>query len=150
MTEQSGGVTLTDEEEAFFVFVLSKRPEWRRYLSALPKGSGGTSNAVMTVPSRTNDPFLAITLWLSHGDPSVGFASWHAHFDSNETAWSNVRAIEDGLLVAATDIGGEFDESRGILDLRGEDAVLAYLTSRSGPPRVRIHSFSGEVDKTYP
>ncbi|MFK7998206.1 MAG: hypothetical protein AB8H86_01370 [Polyangiales bacterium] len=143
-------MTLTDEEDAFFHFVLSRRPEWRPYLSALAKGSGETTNAALTVESPTEDPFLAIILWLSHGDPSVGFGGWHAHFTSHEAAWTSVRAIEEGLLVVATDIGGEFDGSRGILDLREEDAVLAYLTHRCGPPRVRIHSFSGEVDETYP
>lgn len=145
-----GGVVLVDGEEVFFEDILSTRPEWRPYLSCLPKGAGENWSATLVVPSPTQDPFLAVTLWLSDRDPSIGFGGWHAHLDSPEGVWSYVRAIEEGLFVVATDVGGEFDGSRGILDLREPDALLEYLTQRSGPPSLGIRTFSGQGDRTYP
>ncbi len=45
---------------------------------------------------------------------------------------------------------GSIPGHNAVVDLREEDAILRYLTNKSGPPAIRITSFSGETDRVYP
>lgn len=143
-------VPLLGGEPEFFKAVLSRRPDWAPYLSRLPANPDNLWTAQLEVSSPTGEPALNFAIWFEHGAPSISFGPWHTHTQSLEDLWSYIEAIEAGLLVLITNLGGHYDGRTYELDLRNEDALLDYMTDEDAPPKARIRTFTGAGDCEHP
>jgi len=75
-------------------------------------------------------------------------AHWTREADDEESALvAIVRAIVDGELVIAVDLGGTYDGASGLLDLREPGVVVDELTRRGAPDGLRVRTWSGRGDR---
>ncbi|HWN82430.1 MAG TPA: hypothetical protein VNM87_10070, partial [Candidatus Udaeobacter sp.] len=110
----------------------------------------------VNVPAASGDRRAKLVIWLNNGyEPSVGFGGWHTHGgfwgDTEDIARSAlIDLIEDILAeryVLCEDIGGKEDGWAELLDMSEEDVLLERLTRPKTPGRVRLRSWTGQLDR---
>ena len=89
-----------------------------------------------------------VTIWMEKGVPSLEFGSWHTHADlwdakdNSEALIDLFNAIMSDRFVLIFDVGGVYDGSVGVVDLREPDALVDELTGR--PRRVEFEFVVGQ------
>lgn len=110
---------------------------------------------LVEVPSPTGDAQRNLVIWMEDGEPSLGFGMWHTHaglFGEIQGAGcegliDTARAILSDQFVLCYDVGGEYDGSWGVIDLRHREAIAEELTNPLSSGTVDIRSWRGSVDR---
>jgi len=149
---------LSDISRNFAANLFDRLPDIRFSASMEAGPDDEKFELVIDLPSPAGDDERRLGIWIDEtGEPSVGFGAWHTHESvwiadsqirkNNSDLIDLVEAIISDNFVLIQDIGGEYDGSWGVLDLRAEGAIEEELTSKYSPGRIRIISWSGNGDR---